>query len=88
MFHSLGFVHGINAFTCGNCSLTLVAGRQCSTDLINHAVGLELCVSIGDNISEGKKEFCLKLGYEYLKFEIINAFPSVFIYVFERCNNI
>ncbi|XP_022292984.2 thymidine phosphorylase-like [Crassostrea virginica] len=49
-----GFVHGIQALTCADCSLNLGAGRHASTDPINHAVGLELCVSIGDKTSEGE----------------------------------
>nr|XP_022292983.1 thymidine phosphorylase-like isoform X2 [Crassostrea virginica] len=49
-----GIVHGINALTCAKFSLALGAGRYTINDKINHAVGLELCVSIGDTVSEGK----------------------------------
>lgn len=54
---NLGIVHGINAETCGKCSLTLGAGRRKINDKINPAVGLELCVSVGDTVSKGKKRF-------------------------------
>ncbi|XP_061176923.1 thymidine phosphorylase-like, partial [Saccostrea echinata] len=48
-----GYVYTINSRTCAECSLKLGAGRQASTDKINYAVGLELCVDIGSSIKEG-----------------------------------
>ncbi|XP_061176774.1 thymidine phosphorylase-like [Saccostrea echinata] len=48
-----GFVFAVNSRTCAECSLKLGAGRQASSDKINHSVGLELCVDIGDSIKEG-----------------------------------
>merc|ERR1711860_213811 len=48
-----GFVNAINSRTCAECSLKLGAGRQASSDQINFAVGLEMCVDIGTSIKEG-----------------------------------
>ncbi|XP_062618277.1 thymidine phosphorylase-like [Saccostrea cucullata] len=48
-----GFVFAINSRTCAECSLKLGAGRKASSDKINHSVGLEICVNIGDSIKEG-----------------------------------
>lgn len=48
-------MHCINALTCAERSLILGAGRKKIEDPINHAVGLELCVSVADKITEGKK---------------------------------
>lgn len=50
---SLGFVTAIQSRACAECSLKLGAGRQAFTDPINYAVGLEVCVDIGDEIKEG-----------------------------------
>jgi thymidine phosphorylase len=52
----VGFVNSINSRTCAECSLKLGAGRHASSDPINFAVGLELCVDIGSSIKEGKKK--------------------------------
>lgn len=49
----LGFVNGIHSRACAECSLKLGAGRQAFTDPINYAVGLEICVDIGDEVKEG-----------------------------------
>ncbi|ELU04346.1 hypothetical protein CAPTEDRAFT_103958 [Capitella teleta] len=51
-----GYVTEIDAYTCACISRNLGAGRQTPSDDINHAVGLELLVSIGTPLNEGKRD--------------------------------
>ena len=78
-----GIVSEIDSLACAEISGRLGAGRFKSSDSINYAVGLELCVHIGSIVKKGKtnvngrllvnwffqlkNDFCFLLGQQSFK---------------------
>lgn len=52
-FRISGIVVEIDSMNCAEISGRLGAGRVKSSDQINYAVGLELCVHLGHRVKEG-----------------------------------
>jgi pyrimidine-nucleoside phosphorylase len=49
-----GFVQGIDAFAIGRAAMYLGAGRESLSDVIDHAVGVELLKKRGDRVDKGE----------------------------------
>ena len=61
-FYVVGYVNEINGMACARVSCALGAGRAQQTDIIDHAVGLELKVAVGSYVEKGKKKSSSNTG--------------------------
>ncbi len=72
-----GYLSQIHARIVGETSVDLGAGRAKKTDLINHAVGIEILREVGDHLEEGDDLFILhaanQADFELAKERLLGA---------------
>jgi pyrimidine-nucleoside phosphorylase len=73
-----GFLSVVNARIIGEASVALGAGRTRKGDPIDHAVGLEIPLKVGDRIEQGRPLFTIHAGsrpaLERAKEQVVSAY--------------